>query len=82
MAGKWYYCDLTNSVYSLNTGKSIEYCLLSKEEFVNRKVARGSTCLKETITDAENTFNEFQLSNNDIDDETMLSYALKLKNIF
>ena len=31
--GKWYYCDLTNSVYSLNTGKSIEYCLLSKEEF-------------------------------------------------
>ena len=55
---------------------------LTKEEFVNRKVARGSNCLKETITDAENTFNEFQLSNNDIDDETMLSYALKLKNIF
>ena len=33
--GKWYYCDLTNSIDSLYSGKNITDCLLSKEEFEN-----------------------------------------------
>ena len=36
IGGKWYYCDLTNSIDSLYSGKKIEYCLVSKEEFENQ----------------------------------------------
>lgn len=65
----------TSDVVQIN-----HYFTKSKEEFVNRKVARGSTCLKETITDAENTFNEFQLKSNDVDDDIMHEIVSKLKN--
>lgn len=83
--GKWVdenHVKLGEASPSTDVVQINHYFTKSKEEFVNRKVARGSNTDWETITNAEKTFNEFQLKSNDVDDETMLSYALKLKNIF
>ncbi len=55
------------------------YFTKSKDEFINRKVARGSNTAWEAITNAERTFNEFQLETNDQDDDLMTPYATKLK---
>lgn len=80
--GKWVdenKVEFGKSKSSVNIAQINHYYIKSKEEFVNRKVARGSTCDKEIITDIENTFTKSDV--NDVDDDIMKSYVQKLKEI-
>ena len=63
----------------MNIAQINHYFTKSREEFINRKTARGPCCLKETILNAEKTFNDFQITNNEVDDDIMKPFISKLK---
>lgn len=79
--GKWVneHHKLYGKKYTIDIAQVNHYFIKSKEEFVNRKIARGCTCLRETIEDAEKKFAQFDL--NDVDDNLMQKYVDKLKTV-
>lgn len=57
------------------------YYTKSKEEFINRKTARGTGSKEHNFTDPEQSFNKHHLTDNDIEDNIMLPFAEQLKKI-
>ena len=80
--GKW-----VNEHHKLFNGKNPtadivqinHYFVKSKEEFINRKIARGTNYEKHEIVDIEAKFAQFDL--NDVDDNLMQKYVDKLKTV-
>lgn len=78
--GKWVdenKVELGKAKPSVDIIQINHYFIKSKDEFVNRKIARGSTCDEHIIKDIENTFAQADI--NDVDDDLMKPYVLKLK---
>ena len=80
--GKWvdeHHVDIGDAKDSVDIAQINHYFVKSKEEFVNRKTARGSNSTRLTIKDIEKSFREHDF--NDVDDNIMQKYADKLKSV-
>ena len=80
--GKW--VDEHHKLYSdknpsVDVAQINHYFIKSKDDFINRKVVRGTNYHKHAITDIEKTFTEFDL--NDVDDDIMQKYTSKLHKL-
>lgn len=77
--GKWvdeYHMPYGEKYATVDIAQINHYFIKSKEEFINRKIARGTCYQKLEYVDIESTFAKFDL--NEVEDNFMLKYADKL----